>query len=36
MKKALRMREPRPLQVMIESSHSARLYLGRYWVELGP
>jgi hypothetical protein len=28
--------EPRPLQVVIESSHSARLYLGRYWLELDP
>ncbi|MGH9434508.1 MAG: hypothetical protein ACRD06_00755 [Terriglobia bacterium] len=36
MKKDLRMREPRPLQVIIESSDSARLYVGRYWVDLGP
>ena len=36
MERDSRMREPRPLQVIIESSHSARLYLGRYWVPLGP
>lgn len=30
------LREPKPLQVVIKSSHSARLYLGRYWLELGP
>ncbi len=28
--------EPRPLQVTIEPEQSARLYLGRYWLELGP
>lgn len=36
MEKDLHMREPKPLQVMIESTDSARLYLGRYWVELRP
>lgn len=36
MKKDLRTRAPRPVRVVIESSRSARLYLGRYWVELGP
>jgi hypothetical protein len=33
-KKDLRLREPRPIQAIVETSHSARLYLGRYWVEL--
>ncbi|HEX5482099.1 MAG TPA: hypothetical protein VFZ08_05680 [Terriglobia bacterium] len=36
MERDLRMLEPRPLQVVIESSHSARLYVGRYWLALGP
>ncbi|MGH9444559.1 MAG: hypothetical protein ACRD3O_02320 [Terriglobia bacterium] len=36
MKKDLRMRHPAALQVVIESWRLARLYLGRYWVELGP
>lgn len=35
MEKDLNMREPRPLQVVIGSTESAKLYLGRYWVELG-
>lgn len=35
MKRDLHMSEPRPLQVVIESSGSARLYLGRDWVDLG-
>jgi hypothetical protein len=30
------MRKPRPLQIAIESSRSARLYLGCNWVELSP
>jgi|SRR5579875_1262509 len=30
------LREPRPLQIVIESSRSARLYLGREWLRLGP
>lgn len=36
MKKDLQLREPKPLQVMIQSPRSARLYLGRYWLRLGP
>lgn len=36
MEKDSRLREPRPLQVVIESYHSARLYLGRYSVGLSP
>lgn len=36
MQKDLRLREPRPVRIVIESSRSARLYLGRYWLELGP
>lgn len=35
-KKDLQLREPKPLQVIIQSSRSARLYLGRYWLKLGP
>ncbi|MGH9328397.1 MAG: hypothetical protein ACRD2B_17140 [Terriglobia bacterium] len=36
MRRDLRLREPKPLQIVIESSRSARLYLGRRWVVLGP
>lgn len=36
MEKDLRLREPRPLQVVIGSAEAARLYLGRYWVNLSP
>ena len=35
-KKDLQLREPKPLQVIIQSPRSARLYLGRYWLKLGP
>jgi hypothetical protein len=30
------LRELRPLQIVIEPSRSARLYLGREWLQLGP
>lgn len=36
MKKDPQLREPKPLQVIIRSPRSARLYLGRYWLSLGP
>ncbi len=36
MERDLGMREPKPLQIMIEPSDSARLYLGRDWVRHGP
>jgi hypothetical protein len=32
--KDLRLKDPRPLQVVVPSPKSARLYLGRYWAEL--
>lgn len=35
-RKDLRLREPRPLQVILGTHASARLYLGRYWAELEP
>jgi hypothetical protein len=35
-KKDLRLKEPRPLQATIAAPGSARLYFGRYWVELEP
>lgn len=28
------LREPRPVQVIVDTADSARLYLGRYWVQL--
>jgi hypothetical protein len=36
MSRDLHMPEPRPLKIVIESTHSARLYLGGDWLELGP
>lgn len=36
MEKDSRIREPKPLQIVIESPRSARFYLGRDWVKLGP
>jgi len=35
-KKDLHLREPRPLQTILETPHSARLYIGRYELELRP
>lgn len=34
--KDLHLKEPRPLQVVVDSAESARVYLGRYRVELRP
>jgi hypothetical protein len=33
-RKDLNLREPRPLQAILDTPDSARVYLGRYWVEL--
>jgi hypothetical protein len=35
-KKDLRLTEPRPLQAVLDTPHSARVYLGRYGLELRP
>jgi hypothetical protein len=35
-KKDLHLREPRPLQAILDTPHSARVYLGRYGLELQP
>jgi hypothetical protein len=35
-KKNLHLSEPRPLQAILDTPRSARVYLGRYWVELRP
>jgi hypothetical protein len=34
--KDLRLKEPRPLRVVVDTPHAARLYLGRYWIDLQP
>jgi hypothetical protein len=33
-KKNPQLTEPRPIQATVDTPHSARLYLGRYWLEL--
>jgi hypothetical protein len=33
-KKDAKLKQPRPLQVVLEKGAPARLYLGRYWLEL--
>jgi hypothetical protein len=33
-KKDPHLREPRPVQAIVDTPYSARLYLGRYWVQL--
>jgi len=33
-KKDTKLKQPRPLQVVVEKGAPARLYLGRYWLEL--
>lgn len=35
-RKDLQLKEPRPLQAVVDGPRSARLYVGRYWVELRP
>jgi hypothetical protein len=35
-RKDFRLKEPRPLQAVVDTARLARLYLGRYWIELGP
>lgn len=35
-KKDLDLKGPQPIQAITDTAHSARLYLGRYWVEMQP